>query len=166
MPEKDVVEMLIEGGKAAPNANTAPRFAAYKLNAGDIFKLINEKTKEYAGMQVPVKVIIDKQTKAYEIAVGIPPTSSLIKKEAGVELAKITEEDKAKGKTVLGNVSMQQCVKIAKMKSANLLSKGLKKSVKLVVGTANSINGLTVEGKRPKDVVKEIDEGKWDELLK
>ncbi len=166
MPGKDTLDMLVEGGKAAPNANTAPKFSAYKINPGDVFKQINDRTKEYAGMQVPVKVIIDKDTKAYEIVIGIPPTGSLVKKEAGIELAKITEEDKAKGKTVLGDMKMEQALKVAKIKAGSLLAKDLKKALKMVVGTANSVNGMTVEGKRPKDVEKEIDEGKWDHLLK
>lgn len=166
MPGKDTIEMLIEGGKAAPGANTAPKFSSYKLNPGDIFKQINERTKDYAGMQVPVKVVVDRQTKAYEIVIGVPPTASLIKKEAGVALAKVTEEDKAKGNTVLGSLTMEQCVKVAKIKLDSLLAKDLKNALKQVVGTANSISGVMVEGRRPKDMIKEIDDGKWDSLLK
>ncbi len=166
MSGKETLDLLIEGGKAAPNAATAPKLSAMKLNVGEIFKEVNQKTKEYSGMQVPVKVIIDKATKEYVVVVGTPPTSSLIKKELGISLAKVTEDDKAKGNTVLGSLKMEQCVKIAKMKSENLLSKDLKSSVKQIIGTANSLAGVMVEDKRPKDVVKEIDEGKWDSLLK
>lgn len=162
---KETIDMLIEGGKAAPNAATAPKFSAYKLDVNKIFKEINDKTKDYAKMQVPVKIIVDKDTKDYEIVIGIPPTSSLIKKEAGIELAKITEEDKTKGKTVSGNLTMDQVVKIARMKKDALLAKSFKDAVKQIVGAANSLNGIMVENKRPKEIIKEIDEGKWDSLL-
>ncbi|HLC59296.1 MAG TPA: 50S ribosomal protein L11 [archaeon] len=162
---KETIDMLIEGGKAAPNAAIAPKFSALKLDVNAIFKEVNDKTKDYAKMQVPVKIIIDKDTKQFEIVVGIPPTSSLIKKEAGVELAKVSEEDKAKGNVVLGNLSMEQCVKVAKMKREGLLAKDLKAAVKQVVGTANSMSGINVENKRPKEIIQEIDEGKWDHLM-
>jgi large subunit ribosomal protein L11 len=136
------------------------------LNIGDVFKKINEKTETYKGMQVPVKIIIDKDTKEVEIEVGIPPVSSMIKKEIGIEKAKLTEEDTAAGKTVLGSITMEQCVKVAKMKMDEMLVKDLKSAVKQVVGTVVSMTGIQVEEKSPKDILKEIDEGKWDELFR
>ncbi len=36
-------------------------------------------------MQVPVKVIIDTDTKAFDIKIGTPPASGLVKKEAGID---------------------------------------------------------------------------------
>ena len=38
-----------------------------------------------AGLKVPVKVIVDPTTKEFEIEVGVPPVSALIKKELGIE---------------------------------------------------------------------------------
>ncbi|MEM5794376.1 MAG: 50S ribosomal protein L11 [Candidatus Aenigmatarchaeota archaeon] len=165
MGEKETIEIMVEGGKASPGPTTAPKLSVYKINIGEVFKKINEKTKEYEGMQVPVKITIDKETKEYEISIGLPPTSSLIKKELGIDKAKITEEEKAGGKTSVGNLTMEQCIKIAKIKMGSMLSKDLKNTVKQVIGTANSM-AVTVEGKRPKEIIKEIDEGKWDHLLK
>lgn len=166
MTEKETIDMLIEGGKASPGPTTVPKLSVYKLNVGEVFKKINEKTKEYGGMKVPVKLIIDKKTKEYEIKVGIPTVSSLIKKELGIEVVKITEEEKTAGKTATGNLSMDQVVKIAKMKLEDLLAKDLKAAVKQVVGAANSLTGVQIEGKRPKEIIKEIDECKWDNILK
>lgn len=91
--------------------------------------------------------------------------SSLIKKELGIEIAKITEEEKTAGKTSVGSLTMDQVVKIAKSRK-NLLTKDLKKSVKLVLGSANSMTGVLVENKRPKEIIKEVDEGRWDETIK
>lgn len=93
-------------------------------------------------------------------------TSALILKELGIEIAKITEEDRSKGKTSVGNLSMEQVVKIAKEKQKEMLVKDLKKIVKMVLGTCNSMNGVLVENKRPKDVMKEVEEGKWDSVIK
>jgi large subunit ribosomal protein L11 len=54
-------------------------------------------------------------------------------------------------------------VKIAKSKDN--IAGDLKAKVKQVVGTCKSC-GLTVDGKCPKDVEKEIAEGKYDEKIK
>lgn len=166
MAGKETLELLVEGGKASPDPNSAQKLSAYKLNIGDVFKKVNEKTETYKGMQVPVKIIIDRDTKEVEIEVGIPPVSSMIKKEIGIEKAKLTEEDTAAGKTVLGSITMEQCVKIAKMKMGEMLVKDLKSAVKQVIGTVVSMTGIQVEEKSPKDILKEIDEGKWDELFR
>jgi len=166
MGRKEIIDLMVEGDKASPGPTSAPRLSAMKVNIQQIFSQINEKTKEYAGMQVPVKIEIDTETKAFEIKVGIPPMSSLIKKEMGIEVAKITEEDKTKGVTSVGNLSFDQVLKIAKIKQSHLLSKDLKSAVKVVLGTANSMTGVLVENKRPKEVIKEVDEGKYDNLLK
>ena len=59
MSEKETIELLVEGGKASPGPSTAPKFAAYKIKIGDVFKEVNEKTASYAGIKVPVKIIGD-----------------------------------------------------------------------------------------------------------
>jgi large subunit ribosomal protein L11 len=164
MARKETLDLLIEGGKAAPGANSAPKLSALKMNVGAIFKEINEKTKAYAGMQVPVKVIMNPEDKSFEILVGTPPVSSLIKKELKVELAKITDEEKASGKTSVGDIKMSQIVAIAKMKQHALFCRSLKACVKQVVGTCASMP-LTVEGKKAKEIIKEIDAGKYDSVI-
>ncbi|MBI4009814.1 MAG: 50S ribosomal protein L11 [Candidatus Aenigmarchaeota archaeon] len=166
MGRQETLDLLVDGGKAAPGPTTAPKLSMYKLNIGQIFKEINDKTKDYAGMSVPVKLKIDTETKSYEISVGTPPVSSVIKKELGIELAKITDEEKAKGKTSVGDLKFEQIVKIAKIKKDSMLAKDLKTAVKQVVGTANSMTGVMIEGKRPKELIKDIDEGKFDTLFK
>lgn len=166
MEDKEIIDTLVDGGKATPGPALAPRLSIMKVNIQEVFKKINEKTKEYSGMKVPVKIIIDKKTKEIEISVGTPPVSSLIKKELGIELAKITEEEKTAGKTTVGNLTFDKVVKIAKLKQEELLANDLKAAVKQVVGTANSLTGVQIEGKRPKDIIKEIDEGKFDDFLK
>jgi large subunit ribosomal protein L11 len=169
MAEKEVIKLLIEGGKATPGPSTAPKLSAYKLNIGEVFKQINEKTKEYEGIQVPVKIVIDKKSREYSIEVGIPPVSSLIKKELGIiskEKKETTTSTVEKKEIVpLGNLTMEQCVKIAKIKMNNMLAKDLKSAVKMVIGTAVSMP-VTIEGKKPKEILKEIDEGKYDNLFK
>ncbi len=165
MGRKETLDLLVEGGKASPGPTSAPKLSAMKVNIQEIFTEVNEKTKDYAGMQVPVKIVIDADTKEFEIKVGTPPVSSLIKKELGVELAKITEEEKTKGKTSVGDLKFESIVKIAKMKKDSLLAKDLKAAVKQILGTTASMP-MTVEGKKGKELIKEVDDGKWEQALK
>lgn len=165
MSDKEIIDTLVEGGKATPGPALAPRLSMMKVNIQEVFKKINDKTKDYSGMKVPVKIIIDKKSKEIEIEVGTPPATSILKKEMGIELAKITEEEKTAGKTSAGNLTMEQIVKVAKMKQDDLLANDFKKSVKTVVGICVSMP-ITIEGKKPKEVLTEIDEGKWDQLIK
>ncbi len=157
MPET-VVEVLVEGGKASAGPPLGPALGPLKINIGEVVKAINEKTKPFAGMQVPVKVIVDSATKEFRIEVGTPPTSALIKKELGIEKGGQDQKNK------VGNLTMDQVIKIAQMKRDAMLAQSLKAAVKEVIGTALSM-GVTVEGRDPREIQKEIDEGKWDDKL-
>jgi large subunit ribosomal protein L11 len=119
---------------------------------------INKKTATYNGMQVPVRVDVDDK-KQFTVTVGVPPTTALIKKEAGIE--KGSKEPNA---IVAGNLPIEAAVRIARMKLDGMLSYELKTAVKEVVGTCVSM-GITVDGKKPKDVLAEIKEGKYDSVL-
>jgi large subunit ribosomal protein L11 len=157
---EEVIELLVEGGNAKPGPNIGPKLSQLKLNVGEVISKINEATKEFKGLQVPVKIIVDTETKKYEIEVGLPPTSSLLKKEANIEIAKRTKPGE-----IIGNVTMEQIIKVAKMKIKDLNTNDLKSAVKMVLGTALSL-GLTVNNRNPKESIKEVDQGLYDNLLK
>ena len=161
---KITVSALIEGGKASPAPPLGPAIAPTGANIGQIIVALNEKTKAFAGMSVPVKVIIEKSNKSFEIEVGTPPASALIKSEAGIKTP-VKEETGVKGKKTIGNISMEQVVKIAKMKETASLARALKSRAKEVMGTCLSL-GVTVEGKNPKQAQKDVDAKKYDALLK
>jgi large subunit ribosomal protein L11 len=155
----EVVEILITGGKATAGPPLGPAIGPLGINIMNVVKEINEKTKDYEGMSVPVKVIVNTDDKSFEIEVGIPPTSALIKKELGLD--KGSTEPKHK---IVGNLSMEQAVKIAKMKRDSMLSYNLKNATKEVIGTCVSL-GVTVDGKDPKEVHKLIDNGEYAEYF-
>jgi large subunit ribosomal protein L11 len=50
------------------------------------------------------------------------------------------------------------------MVQENLLASDLKAAVKQIIGTANSMP-MTIDGKKAKDVIKEINEGKYDSQI-
>jgi large subunit ribosomal protein L11 len=126
------------------------------VNVAQVVAKINEQTKDLNGMQVPVKIKVKSRTE-FEIEVGTPPTSALILKEMGVE--------KGTGdKSTVGNLTIEQVVKIANIKRKSLLSKTLKNAAREVIGTAGSL-GATVDGLSSKDAQLVVADGKYDELL-
>ncbi len=163
------IKALVDGGKATPAPPLGPSLAPTKVNIGQVIAAINEKTKEFGGMQVPVTIKINPDTKEFEISVGSPSVAALIKKELKTEkLAKapfkVFEKDGVK-EEFKESLKFDQIVKIAKMKQDDLKTEDLKKAVKQVVSSCVS-SGVYVEGKMPKAILKEINEGKWDEKIK
>jgi len=107
-----------------------------------------------------VKVIVEKSAKTFEIVVGTPPASALIKKEAGIP----------KGSGVphlekIADLKIEQIIKIAKMKEDALLGKDLKQKIKEIIGTCDSM-GVMVEGKPVQEAFKDLASGKFDEKIK
>lgn len=156
---KKTVDALVEAGKATAGPPLGPQLGPMGVNIGQVISEINKKTAEFKGMQVPVKVIIDEDTKEFEIKVGTPPTSSLIKKETGISKgSKNPKEEK------VADMVIEQIIKIAKMKQDALLGATLKEKVKEVIGTCNSM-GVLVEGVSPVEAVKLVNEGKFDKEI-
>ena len=146
------VEVLVPGGKATPGPPLGPVIGPLGLNVKQVVDRINEATKEFDGLSVPVKIIVH-DDRSFDIEVGVPPTSALIKRELGIE-----KGSSKTGREVVADLKLDQVIKIAKMKKAEMLSYTLKAAVKEVLGTCVSM-GVSVEGKNPKDFQKEIDEG-------
>ena len=157
--EKRVIELMVSGGQATAGPPIGPALGPLGVNVVAVVNKINELTKDYAGMKVPVKVIVDPETKTFEVSVGIPTTSALIVKEAGIQKGSSRPNVEK-----VGNLSMQQVIKIAKIKRPQLLANSLKAAVKEILGACVSM-GVTVDGKDPKDVIKEVNEGKYDSLF-
>lgn len=160
MVEKKTVEVLVSGGQATAGPPLGPALGPLGVNVLAIVNKINELTKDFSGMKVPVKVTVDPETKEFEITVGTPTTSALIVSELKIK--------KGSGKPStekVGDLSMEQVVRIAKLKRPQLLAKTLKAAAKEVLGSCVSM-GVTVDGKDPREVQKEIDEGKYDEFFK
>jgi large subunit ribosomal protein L11 len=156
---KSKVKVLVEGGKASPGPPLGPALGPLGVNVAEVVAKINEKTRSFAGMKVPVTVVVDK-TRHFEIEVGSPPVAALIKKELGVE-----KGAKTSGTEVVGNISLSQVINIARLKSGGSFAKNLKAAVMEVLGTCVSL-GATVDGKDPREVQREIAEGKHDKELK
>ena len=157
--EKKQVEALLNGGEANAGTPLGPALGPLGVNVLQIVNKINELTKAYAGMKVPVRVVVDVDTKEFEVDIGTPTTSALIVKELGIP--------KGSGNPKMekvGNLTMAQIAKIGSMKMPSSYAKSPKTAAKEVMGTCISL-GITVEGKDPRELQKELDQGKWDELF-
>ena len=159
MAEKKIVEALINGGQATAGPPLGPALGPLGVNVLAVVNKINELTSSYAGMRVPVKIIVDVDTKEFEVEIGMPTTSALIVKEAEIQKGSSTPN-----RETAGNISFEQAVKIAKIKMSALLARNLKAAVKEIVGTCLSM-GVTIDGKNPKTILEEIDSGKYDEFI-
>ncbi|MCX6817316.1 MAG: 50S ribosomal protein L11 [Candidatus Aenigmarchaeota archaeon] len=132
------ISVMVEGGKATAAPPLGPALGPLGVPIKKIIDEINNKTKGLAGMQVPVTVIIDKATKNFEIKVGTPPVSALIKKELGLE--KGCSES---GKVRAGDLTDEQVRKIALAKFGS----DAPRYYNMIIGSARSM-GVTV-GKGP-----------------
>jgi len=159
MGKKQTVEALIEGGKASAAPPLGPALGPLGVNIGQIISEINKKTADFKGMKVPVKIIVDIETKTFEINIGTPPVSQLIAKEINVQ-----KGSGVPNKNKIGNVAMEQIIKIAKMKKESMLVNSLKSAVKNVIGSANSM-GVLIENKKAVDINADIDNGTYDEMI-
>ena len=157
MAEK--IEVLVDGGKATPGPPLGPALGPLGVNVVEIVAAVNAKTKAFAGMKIPVKILIDRMTKKFEIEVGTPPASALILKELGME--KGSGSPKA---TKVGNLTAEKILKISDMKQTSMLGKTKKDRFMEIVGTCVSM-GVTVDGKDPRDLREDIDSGKYDKLF-
>ena len=125
---KETVEVLIEGGTATPGPPLGPAIGPLGINMMQVVEQINAKTSDFAGMKVPVKVIVDSTTREFEIEVGTPPTTALI-----LEELKLEKGSQDPGMDKVADLSIEQALKIAKMKFDSLLANDYKSGAKEVM---------------------------------
>ncbi|HWG89340.1 MAG TPA: 50S ribosomal protein L11 [Candidatus Thermoplasmatota archaeon] len=155
------VEVLVDGGSASAGPPLGPALGPLGVNVMNVVKMINEKTADFKGMKVPVKVVVDPKTKAFDVTVGTPPTTQLILKEIGAEKGSGTPKA-----TKVGDLSIESAMKVARMKSDDLSGANMKNKVKEVLGCCVSM-GVTVDGgKDARDVQKAISAGEYDSIIK
>jgi large subunit ribosomal protein L11 len=154
------IKLLAEGGEMKPGPALSQKLGPAGINIGQVISKVNEATKEFKGMKVPVELNVNTTTKQFDVKVFSPPVSELLKKELGIE------KGSGKQKEVkVENASIEQIIKITKIKMQNLLCNDLKTAVKTVVGSCVSL-GILIENKTPQEIEKEIDAGKYDKEIK
>jgi len=160
MAEAQTISSLVTGGKASAGPPLGPALGPMGVNIMEVIKAINEKTKDFEGMKVPVTVKVYPDTKKWEVEIGIPSAAALVLKEAGIQKGSGTS-----GTDWVGDIGIESIVKVAKTKLELSYASSLKSVAKEIIGTCLCL-GIKIEGKSPKEITAEISQGKWDEKLK
>jgi len=156
MGESQKISSLVTGGQASAGPPLGPSLGPLGVNILEVINAINEKTKDFEGMKVPVTVTVDTQTKKWDIEIGIPSASALVLKEAGIQKGSATASTEW-----VADIGFDAIVKVAKTKLETSYATSLKSVVKSIIGTCVSL-GVKIEGKTPKEITVEINDGKWD----
>ena len=153
------ISSLVTGGAASAGPPLGPALGPLGVNIMQVIKTINEKTQDFDGMKIPVTVIVDTATKQYEIEIGVPSTAALIMKEAGIK-----KGSGAAGTEWAGDVTVDSILKVANTKLGMSYASSLKSVAKSIIGTC-MVLGVKIDGKTPREMTAEINDGKHDELF-
>ena len=151
------VSSLVTGGGASAGPPLGPALGPLGVNIMQVISAINEKTKEFEGMKIPITVVVNTDTKEYDIEVGIPSAAALIMKEAN-----INKGSGASGTEWVGDITIDSVIKVAKAKLESSYTSSLKSITKTIIGTCMAL-GVKIDGKTPKEMTAEINDGKWNE---
>ncbi len=150
------VEALVDGGRASAGPPLGPALGPTGVNTGQVVAAINEKTKAFSGMKVPVKVIVN-DDKTFDIKVGTPPMSALIKSELG-----IASGSGAPRTEKVADMTLDQIKKVSDMKQDDLLGACQKARVLEVAGSCVTM-GVNIDGKDAKVFQADVKAGLYDD---
>ena len=132
------IKLQIPAGKATPAPPVGPALGQHGVNIMAFTKDFNERTKNDAGLIIPV-VITVYADRSFTFVTKTPPAAVLIKKACGI--------DKASGvpnKNKVAKITKEQVKKIAEQKMPDLNAASIESAMSKIAGTARSM-GLTVE---------------------
>jgi large subunit ribosomal protein L11 len=134
-----VAKFQIPGGQATPAPPVGTSLGKYGINLGQFVQQFNDKTREAAGMTIPVVVSVYND-RSFDFYTKSPPAAVLLKKTAA-----IAKGSGVPNKTKVGTVTKAQLADIAKTKMNDLNARDVEHAVRMIEGTARSM-GLVVEG--------------------
>jgi len=128
-----VVKLALPAGKATPAPPVGPALGQHGVNIMGFCKEYNERTKEQAGLVIPVEITVY-EDRSFTFILKTPPAAVLIKKALGIETASGTPNKKKVGK-----LTDKQVEEIAKIKQPDLTAASLEAAKSMVRGTARSM---------------------------
>ena len=132
------IKLQIPAGKATPAPPVGPALGQHGVNIMGFTKEFNERTKDQAGMIIPV-VITVYADRSFSFITKTPPAPVLIKKAAGIETA-----SGVPNKTKVASITKAQVEEIAKIKMPDLTAADLEAAMSMIAGTCRSM-GVTVQ---------------------
>lgn len=127
------IKLQIPAGKATPAPPVGPALGQHGVNIMAFTKEFNERTKNDAGMIIPV-VITVYADRTFSFITKTPPAAVLIKKECNLEKAS-GEPNKNK----VAKITREQLKKIAEIKMPDLNAANIDSAISMVAGTARSM---------------------------
>ena len=127
------IKLQIPSGKATPAPPVGPALGQHGVNIAAFTKEFNERTKNDAGMIIPV-VITVYADRSFSFITKTPPAAVLIKKACGL--------DKASGvpnKEKVATISKEDIRKIAEQKMPDLNAASIEAAMSMIAGTARSM---------------------------
>ncbi|KAM0679413.1 60S ribosomal protein L12 [Binucleata daphniae] len=148
--EYKYITIKVIGGEV-PGAVLSTKVGPLGIPAKVVGEDIKKATAEYKGLRVNVRLAIKDRKATVEVT---PSTSSLI-----IKALKEPVRDRKKEKNIThnGTIKMTEVIEIARIKAPMSQSKSLTGVVKSVLGTCLSV-GCNIDGKSPKEVIREINE--------
>lgn len=153
------ISTLVDAGQASAGPPLGPELGPLPVDIGAVVSAINEETREFEGMEIPVDVIVDEDTGSFSIEVGTPPAAALLKDKAGID-AGSGEPNEIK----VANLPLKAVTAVAELKQKDLVALDLRGATKEVLGTAQSM-GLLIDNKEPREVQQEIDDGTYEAVF-
>jgi len=133
-----LIKLQIPAGKATPAPPVGPALGQHGVNIMAFTKEFNERTKNDAGLVIPVVITVF-EDRSFTFITKTPPAAVLIKKACGI--------DKASGvpnKNKVATITKAQVQQIAETKMPDLNAANLEAAMSMIAGTARSM-GIVVE---------------------
>ena len=128
-----MVKLQIPAGQANPAPPVGPALGQQGVNIMGFCKEFNARTKDQAGMVIPVVITVF-QDKSFTFITKSPPAAVLLKKAAGVAAG-----SKTPNKDKVGAVTRDQVMEIVKTKQKDLNATDDEAAFKVIAGTARSM---------------------------
>ena len=132
------VKLQIPAAKATPAPPVGPALGQHGVNIMGFCKEFNERTKQQAGLIIPV-VITVYADHSFSFITKTPPAAVLIKKACGIESA-----SGVPNKNKVAKITKAQVREIAELKMPDLNAASVEAAMSMVAGTARSM-GVVVE---------------------
>lgn len=126
------IKLEIPAGRATPAPPVGTVLGPAGINLQEFCSKYNEETKDKMGDIVPVEITLY-DDRSYTFKLKTSPTTSLIKKIAGVKAGA------SKGKTIVGSMTKEQVRQIAEIKMPDLNAYDIESAMKSIEGTAKSM---------------------------